>query len=113
MISRPSIVLISFLSNLSTQLVPLYLLLKHNQSWCWKPAQEMTFTKSKELLISSCVIVHFDPELDIILICDDSAYGNGAVLSRCVPDGKEKPIGFVSRTLTQPERNYLQIEKEV
>ena len=77
-----------FLSNLSTQLGPLYLLLKHNQSWCWRPAQEKAFTKSKELLTSSHVFVHFDSELDIVLTCDASVYGIGAVLSHFMPDGK-------------------------
>ena len=101
-----------FLSNLSTQLGSLYLLLKHNQSWCWRPTQEKAFTKSKELLTSSHVFVHFDPELDIVLTCDASVYGIGAVLSHCMPDGKERPIDFVSRTLTEAEKKYSQIENE-
>ena len=63
-------ILLSFLPNLSTQLVPLFLLLKCNKSWCWKAAKKEAFTKSKELLTSFCVIVHFNPELDITLACD-------------------------------------------
>ena len=63
-------ILLSFLPNLSTKLVPLFLLLKCNKSWCWKSAEEEAFTLSKELLTSFCVIVHFNPELDITLACD-------------------------------------------
>ena len=101
-----------FLPNLSVKLAPLYLLLKQDQPWKWSVAQDTAFTKSKELLTSSRLLVHFDSKLDIVLACDASAYGIGAVLSHRMPDGQEKPIGFVSRTLTAAEKNYSQMEKE-
>ena len=101
-----------FLPNLSAKLAPLYLLLKQDQPWKWSVAQDTAFTKSKELLTSSRLLVYFDSKLDIVLACDASAYGIGAVLSHRMPDGQEKPIGFVSRTLTAAEKNYSQMEKE-
>jgi len=70
------------------------------------------FAESKKLLLSSQVLVHFDPTLEIQLACDASDYGLGAVLSHRMPDGSEKPIGFVSRTLSEAEKKYSQIEKE-
>jgi len=62
--------------------------------------------------MSSQLLVHFDPKLEICLACDASAYGIGVVLSHKMPDGSEKPVGFASRTLTQTEKNYSQMEKE-
>ena len=101
-----------FLPNLSTELAPLNKLLKQSTAWHWNTEQQEAFDKSKKLLSSSQLLVHFNPELEIILACDASDYGIGAVLSHCMPDGSEMPIGFVSRTLTKAEKNYSQLEKE-
>lgn len=66
----------------------------------------------KQLVASDKVLVHYDPALPIRLACDASPYGLGAVLSHITADGVERPIAFVSRTLTTTERNYAQIDKE-
>ena len=101
-----------FLPNLSTALAPLHKLLHRNEHWKWTPAQDQAFERSKKMLLESQLLVHFDPSLEIRLACDASSYGIGAVLSHQMPDGSEKPVGFVSRTLTDAEKKYSQIEKE-
>ena len=58
------------------------------------------------------MLVHFDPSLEIVLACDASDYGLGAVLLHHLPDSSEKPVAFVSRTLSNSETKYSQIEKE-
>ena len=67
---------------------------------------------SKELLTSSSLLMHFDPTLPIVLACDASHYGVGAVIAHKMPDGSEKPVGYLSRTLNDAEKNYAQLEKE-
>ena len=101
-----------FLPNLATHLAPLYKLLGKNVPWSWSLAQDRAFNKSKELLTSSQLLIHFNPQLPLMLACDASAYGIGAVLAHKLPDGSEKPIGYASRTLNAAERNYSQLEKE-
>ena len=101
-----------FLPNLSNTLAPLYQLLKHSVHWEWTAQREKAFTESIKLLLTSQLLVHFDPTLKIRLACDASAYGIGAVLSHQMPDGSKKPIGFVSRILSETEKKYSQIEKE-
>ena len=56
----------------------------------------------------------FDSSLSVekILTIDASQYGLVAVLSQ-MSNGVEQPIIFVSRTLSDAEKNYSVIEKEI
>ncbi|KAG1927461.1 retrotransposable element [Pimephales promelas] len=91
---------------------PVHKLLRKDEKWNWEGEQEAAFAQSKEMINSVQVLLHYDPQKDVILSCDASPYGLGAVLSHKMPDGSERPIGFMSRTLNQAERNYSQLDKE-
>ena len=94
-----------FLPNLSSLLAPLHNLLHKNVKWDWGKKQEASFKEVKGLLTSSKLLVHFDPEKDLVLTCDASPYGIGAVLSHCFSDNTEKPIYYASRSLATAEKN--------
>ncbi|XP_061564077.1 uncharacterized protein K02A2.6-like [Cololabis saira] len=98
--------------NLSTILAPVHKLLRKDTKWQWGKEQVDSFQHSKQLMQSAEVLVHYDPEKDLVLSCDASPHGVGAVLSHRMPNGTERPIGFVSRTLNSAERNYSQLDKE-
>ena len=70
------------------------------------------FQRSKEFLKSSRLLVHFDSPRKLTLACDASKHGVGAVLSHRMDDGSEHPIEFASRTLSNAERNYSNLERE-
>ena len=74
--------------------------------------QRSAFSKAKEAISSTAVLVHYDPKLPLTLAGDASACGIGAVISHILPDGTEKPIAFASHSLSTNERNYAQLEKE-
>ncbi len=101
-----------FLPNIAMVLHPLNELLQDKRTWKWNSDCQSAFQTAKDLLTSSSVLAHYDPQHPIRLAADASAYGIGAVLSHVYPNGEEKPIAFVSRTLTASEKNYAQIEKE-
>ena len=64
------------------------------------------------MLTSSKVLAHYNPKLSLRLATDASSYGVGAVLTQVSEEGTERPVAFASRTLSEAERNYAQIEKE-
>ena len=101
-----------FIPRLSTLLAPLNLWLRKNAVYKWGESQRQAFVKAKQLLISSPVLIHYDQDKEIILSCDASPYGVGAVLSHRMEDGSEKPISFASRTLVDAETRYSQLDKE-
>ena len=101
-----------FLPNIATLLHLLNELLQLKHRWKWTSEYQSAFRRAKDLLTSSSVLTHCDPNLPIRLAADASAYGIGAVLSHVLPTGKEKPVAFISRSLSASEKNYAQIEKE-
>ena len=101
-----------FLPNLSSMLAPLNELLRKETRWHWGKEQMQAFQKSKEFLKSSRLLVHFDSQKELTLACDASQYGLGVVLSHRMDDGSEHPIAYASRTLSNAERNYSNLERE-
>ena len=97
----------SFLPGLSAQLHPLHVLLRKGEPWNWGAEQRAAFRKSKTMLTSAAVLVYYDPSLPLLLCCDASPYGVGAVLAHRLKDGEEKPIAFASRRLTSAEKTTV------
>nr|KAG5695889.1 hypothetical protein BaRGS_017327 [Batillaria attramentaria] len=101
-----------FIPNLATMAEPLYRLTKKASPWKWGKEEQAAFEQLKNVLSSDQVLVHFDPDKPVGLACDASNVGIGAVLFHRYPDGSERPIASVPKTLAAAERNYSQIHKE-
>ena len=101
-----------FVPNLSSKLAPLYRLLRKRTPWVWNQPQEEAFREAKACLTSTSILAHYDPQQELLLSCDASPYGLGAVLSQRFVDGTEKPVAFASRSLAPVEKRYAQLNKE-
>ena len=101
-----------FLSHLSTTLSPLHNLLQKGTRFQWKEQHQKAFDTVRSQLISSELLVHYDSDLELVLSCDASPYGVGAVLAHRFRDGTERPIAYASRTLAPAEKRYCQLDKE-
>ncbi|XP_028172425.1 uncharacterized protein K02A2.6-like isoform X2 [Ostrinia furnacalis] len=100
-----------FIKNLSFHLSPLYDLLRKGKHWHWEHIHDRCFKLVKRLLIGADVLVHYDESRELVLTCDASAHGLGAVLAQRGA-GAERPVAYASRALTRAEINYSQIHKE-
>ena len=78
-----------------------------------KLAQTMESSeKDAKKLQADSLLTHYDTSKPLILACDASDHGIGAVLSHIVDGNLERPVAYISRTLSAAEKHYSQLEKE-
>ena len=98
--------------NLSIITAPLHQLTTKDTPWNWNKKAQEAFDNLKTILSNDRVPAHYDPSKQIGISCDASACGIETVLFHRYPDGSERPISNVSKSLTDAQRNYSQIQKE-
>ena len=78
----------------------------------WNEESEKSFQAIKEAMAKQTFLHHPDPNKPFLVDCDASDVGVGAVLFQLDDEGKERPIVFVSRSLSAAERKWDASEKE-
>lgn len=104
--------LMKFCPNLAETTKPLRDLLKKENAWVWGTAQQEAFRQLKVDMASDQVLALYDPEKETVVSSDASSFGLGAVLVQKQPSGEMRPVAYASRSMTETERRYAQIEKE-
>ena len=98
-----------FLPHLSDVTEPLSVrLLDRDVEWHWDDGHEAALNQVKQLITREPVLRYFDNNKEVTLQCDASESGLGAVIMQ-----EGQPVAFSSRALTNTEKNYAQIEKEL
>ena len=76
--------------------------------WRWDPEHQRAFDGIKSVISLLPVLAYFDAKAEHTIQCDASKQGLGAVL---LQDGQ--PVMYISRTLTETEQRYSNIEREL
>ena len=101
-----------FVPGLADFTAPLRHLLRKDSAWYWDEAQQTAFQQVKEKLASPEILAHYNPNRQTVIAADASSTGLGAVLLQTQDNGQRRPICYISRSLSDAERNYAVIEKE-
>lgn len=97
-----------FIPNYSENIYVLTRLLRKDISWSWEQGHRCAFEKLKDLLCNAPVLALYDVSGPVIISVDASSVALGAVLLQ-----EGRPIEYASRTLTETQVRYAQIEKEM
>ena len=89
-------------------------MMKKNVPFKWESQHEKIVNELKHGIAERQVLRKFEcsDAVETVLTTDASCYGLGAVLTQ-MSGREEKIIAFVSRTLSDAEKNYSVIEKEM
>ena len=74
----------------------------------WSPSHQRAFQKTKDAISHGTTLAYFDPKKEVTLEVDASTQGLGAALTQ-----EGQPIAFASNSLTDAERRYANIEREM
>ena len=97
-----------FVSNLSQLTSPLRDLLRKDVDFQWMPNHDKAFQKMKLAICEPKVLAYFDGQKPIVIQTDASMRGLGSTLMQ---DGR--PVAYASKSLSQTEMNYSNIEREM
>ena len=100
-----------FTPNLAQLTQPLRELLSTNTQWLWGPAQAKAFDDIKAEISKQTTLALYTLDAPTKISADASSHGLGAVLLQQF-NSQWKPVAFASRSMTETERRYAQIEKE-
>ncbi len=97
-----------FIPGLSTLTAPLRELLRKDADFQWDATYDQAFQKIKDAISADTTLRHFDTNEHVTIQVDASQEGLGAALLQ-----NGKPVAFASKALTETERRYANIEREL
>ena len=101
-----------FIKNLADKARTLRMLTKKGQPWRWSSDERQAFEDIKRAISSTSSLAFYDCRLETRLIVDASPVGVGAILAQVQPNGTLRPVSYASRSLSDTEQRYSQVERE-
>ena len=103
-----------FIPHLSDQTAPLRDLLRKDVIFTWTSTHHKAFQSLKDSIASTSSLHFFNPAYETKIQVDASTKGLGAALIQVDPSkpDEERVIDFASKSLTQTESRYANIERE-
>jgi len=92
---------------------PLNMLIRKDKKWRWEEAQQKAFDKLKQVFTTKLVLAALDLDKEFRVEANASNYATGGVLSIKCSDEKWRPVTFISKSLSDIERNYEIHDKEM
>ena len=102
-----------FIKDFSHIACPLHALTRKTAEWRWGDPQQKAFEALKRAVTTAPVLVFPSDKGKFRIEADASNFAMGAVLSQLQGDEKWRPVGFMSKSLTDVERNYEIHDKEM
>ena len=104
----------TFIPNLSHHTELLRAMLKKDNVFHWEDQQTQSFQQVKTLIVkaNTTLLRYYDWNLPVTVQADASLRGLGACLIQ-QHKGKDQPIAFASKSLTDTETRYANIEREL
>jgi len=88
-------------------------LTRKNVKWQWGVEQQKAFDKLKRVFITKPVLVALDLDKKFRVEADALNYATGGVLLMKCSDEMWRPVAFISKSLSDTERNYKIHDKEI
>jgi len=92
---------------------PMNMLMRKDVKWQWGVEQQKAFNELKRVFITKLVLVAPDLDKEFRVEADVSNYATGGVLSMKCADEMWRPVAFISKSLSNTERNYKIHNKEM
>lgn len=92
---------------------PLTSLTKKETPWNWGPEQQDAFEALKERFTTAPILVMADTTKPFRIECDASDFAVGSILSQKEDDEIWHPVAYISKSLTDTQRNYDIHDKEL
>jgi len=92
---------------------PINMLTRKDVKWQWGVEQQKAFNELKRVFTTKPVLAVPDLDKEFRVEADASNYATGGVLSMKCSDEMWRPVAFISKSLSNTERNYEIHDKEM